>query len=142
MQQCIHVYILCTMISAVLSSCSVRPTNECPRIKKKCQGRPGNTINLAKYRRATGHQYGKTTETPQPIVLLIQTTLSCSLLLAVSENVQRSCRPHGRAAVVYIAAKSIFPLGLHVTKCCRRNGLLIAQLPIRLSTLVEEQQGR
>ena len=98
-------------------------------------------MNLAKHRRAAGHQYGKTTETPQPIVLLIQTTPSCSLRLAVSENVHRSCRPHGRAPVAYFAAKSILPLVLHVTKCCRRNGLLLAQLIIRLSTPVEEQQG-
>ena len=142
MQQYIHVYILCTMISAALSSCSVSSTNECPRIKQKCQGKPGNRMNLAKYRRAAGHQYGKTTETPQPIVLLFQTTPSCSLLLMVSRNVHRSCRPHGRAAVAYIAAESILPLVLHVTKCCRRNGILLAQLPIRLSTPVEEQQGR
>ena len=28
-----YMYILCTMISAALSSCSVSSTNECPRIK-------------------------------------------------------------------------------------------------------------
>ena len=41
MQQYIYVYILCTMILAALSSCSVSSTNECSRIKQKCQGRPG-----------------------------------------------------------------------------------------------------
>ena len=139
MQQYIYVYILCTMISAALSSCSVSSTNEVPAHKIKV---PRKTTNPAKHRRSAGHQYVKTTETPQSIVLLIQTTPSCSLLLAVSENVHRSCRPHGRAAVAYIAAESILPLVLHVTKCCRRNGLLLAQLPIRLSTPVEEQQGK
>ena len=39
-------------------------------------------------------------------------------------------------------AESVLPLVLHVMKCCRRNGLLLAQSPIRLSTSVEEQQGR
>ena len=63
-------------------------------------------------------------------MLLIQTTRSCSLRLAVSENVHRSCRPHGRVAVAYTAAESILPLVLHVTKCCRRNGLLLAQLAV------------
>ena len=39
MQQYIYVYILCTMILAALSSCSVSSTNECSRIKQKCQGK-------------------------------------------------------------------------------------------------------
>ena len=32
-------YLVCTMILAALSSCSVSSTNECSRIKQKCQGK-------------------------------------------------------------------------------------------------------
>ena len=34
--------------------------------------------------------------------------------VAVSENDHRSCRPHGQAAVAYIAAESILPIVSHV----------------------------
>ena len=74
---------------------------------------------------------------------LIQTTQTCSVPLQYLEMITAAVDLMIEQQYSLISPlNQLLPLVSHAMKCCRRNGLLLAQSPIRLSTSVEEQQGR
>ena len=73
--------------------------------------------------------------------LLIQTTQTWSLPLRYPKMITAAVISWSSSSSLISPLNQLLPLVSHAMKCCRRNGILLAQSPIRLSTSVEEQQG-